>query len=322
MWIALLLTAWLSPVANAAPDKIPAKVQSSLDAAEVAWKANDLEKAEDLLTEATTAMPTLDKAWRRKCGVVLSTGRTMDAIELCRTAVQIDANAENKTALALALVRDAADVDPATAPGMEEARKLLDSVTAVSPDYVQTWAALCEWARLTDDLATAERCVGALERLEPEKAGTLYFRALLDAAKSEWPHARTSLIAARNVGLQDDLYQPLAARITAATADRAAPTAPDGPEEKPGAKSETDLSHLLPLFFAGGLLLMVAAIALRNPPEGADDVQSPFPTAPNGPNATSSAAAPPSSETAAPSSEAATPADSHAGPRPSSPPEG
>ncbi len=276
MWIALLLTAWLSPLANAAPDKIPPKVQAALDAAEVAWKANDLEKAEDLLTEATTAEPTLDKAWRRKCGVVLATGRTMDAIELCRTAVQLDASAENKTALALALVRDASDLDPATAPGMEEARKLLDSVTAVSPDYVQTWAALCEWARLTDDLATAERCVGALERLEPDKAGTLYFRAQLDAAKNEWPHARTSLIAARNAGLQDDLYQPLAARITAATADRAAP---EGSDEKAAATAESDLSSLLPLFLAGVLLLVVAAIALRNPPTGDDSAETPFPPA-------------------------------------------
>jgi hypothetical protein len=258
------------PAPAAAASGSTATAAERIDTAEAAWKRGDLEAAEAAFLDATRIAPTEDRAWRRLCGVVLAQSRTVDAISHCRAALALAQSVENRTALALALIRDVGGVDPSTSPNMEEARTLLDAAAIERPDYLQVWAGLCEWARLADDLPTAERCVGNLERLEPQRTGTLYYRAQLDAAKGDWASARKALVAARNAGLTDDLYQPLAGRISAATTTHAPGEA--GPDE--AASPATTIADLLPWLIGAGLLISVAGVALMTPSPSPDEATS------------------------------------------------
>ncbi|HMV70363.1 MAG TPA: hypothetical protein PKA64_26210, partial [Myxococcota bacterium] len=116
VWIALALAEAPSP-----------ELQARLDAAEAAWARGDGAEAERLLTAINDEAPAWDKPWRRRCGVVLDDGRSSDAVELCRKALAIEASVENRTALALALVRDATGLEDAGDAALAEARALLDA---------------------------------------------------------------------------------------------------------------------------------------------------------------------------------------------------
>lgn len=244
-----MLSALLVPLALA----VTPELQAQLDAAEAAWTRKEEAEAERQLTLINEADPSWDKPWRRRCGVVMSLGRTSEAIDLCRKALAIDPNVENRTALALAIIRDTAGLEVAAEEPLREARALIEAAVAARPDYPQAWAALCELAITGEDPEALARCVGELEKHQPDEAGTLYYRVHLDLGNADYVHARKALIAARSKGLSDDLYQPMVVQISLAT-----------PEDQPTASTPAgkglDIVGLLPWVIGGGLILSVAAI--------------------------------------------------------------
>lgn len=243
--------------------------QARLDAAENAWRQKDEAAAEKLLAQLTEEVPDWERPWRRRCGVVLAQGRTSEAVELCRKALALDPSVENRTALALALIRDTLGVEIAGEPELEEARALIEAATTARADYAQAWAAMCELAIVKEDPAILQRCVEELEKHHPDDAGTLYYRVHLDLERADFNHARRALVSARSKGLSDDLYQPLVLRVSAAF--------PEDQAEPAGVDALGSPTAMLPWVIAAGLALSVAAIALLGdrsrpapaaPPEG------------------------------------------------------
>jgi hypothetical protein len=194
----------------------PPEVAAQVEAAEAAWKASHLGEAEQAFREVNEAAPAWDRGWRRRCGVVLADGRPREAVTLCRKAVELDPTVENRTALAIALLRPGEEEEPAGRVELVEAGALLEAVVKERPDFADAWPPLCDWSIAASELGVLERCVGHLTATRPAEAGTLYFGAVLALQQEDVAGARKRLVAARSAGLADALYKPLAASVAAA----------------------------------------------------------------------------------------------------------
>jgi hypothetical protein len=224
-----LLFALQAAQAGEAP---PPAVAARADAAEASWKAGHLADAERGFVEVTDAAPGWDRGWRRRCGVVLADARPREAVTLCRKAVELDPSAENRTALAIALLRPTEEEEPAGRVELIEAGALLQAVVQERPDFAEAWPPLCDWSIAASEIGVLERCVGHLTATRPTEAGTLYFGAVLALQQQDVAGARKRLVAARTEGLADGLYKPLAAAI----AEAGGPTLDDDAPRNGGAR--------------------------------------------------------------------------------------
>jgi hypothetical protein len=219
-----LLTLLFALHAAQAGETPPPEVATRVEAAEAAWKAGHLAEAEQGFIAVTDAAPNWDRGWRRRCGVVLADARPQEAVSLCRKAVALQPSAENRAALAIALLRPAEDEEPAGRVELVEAGSLLQGVVQERPDFAEAWPPLCDWSIAASELGVLERCVGHLTATRPTEAGTLYFGAVLALQQQDVAGARKRLVAARTAGLADGLYKPLAAAI----ADAGGPSLVEG----------------------------------------------------------------------------------------------
>lgn len=257
-----LLGLTLTANADTPTDTLPAELVEAFDAAEAAWAAGDLQAAERGYRTVNEEAPGFDRAWRRRCGVVLAQDRAWEAVELCDRALTITPSVENRTGMALALIRP----DPGDPPGhrseLDRAKALIDQVILDDPSYLTGWQALCSYGMEASDDDALQRCVEHLEARLPGEVGTLYFRTVLDVQLGEWEHAFNTLRAARSRGLSDALFEPLAVRLKTEL----------GPEGQPSAgrirtvanlqpRTEWTWADVLPLGIAGALVLVVFLVA-------------------------------------------------------------
>jgi hypothetical protein len=243
-------------------DALPAPQRERFEAAERAWAEGDLLIAEAGYVAVNEAIPSFDRAWRRRCGVVLAQDRAWEAVEHCERALSLVDSAENRTALAHALIRPDGE-DPADdRPELGRAKELLDSVIRDSPDYPGVWPALCSWAMEADDDDALGRCVERLEADRPSELGTLYYRAVLDIQLGAWEHAANTLASAKARGLSEELYEPLALRLQT---ERGPAQERGGPRVRTVAnlqpRTDWTWADVIPLAIAGLLVLVVFVVA-------------------------------------------------------------
>jgi predicted Zn-dependent protease len=246
LFVALGALAW----ADTPLDALSPELRARFEAAEAAWERGELAVAETAFTEVTEGAPTFDRAWRRRCGVVLAAGRAPEAEGFCRKAVELQPSLENRVALSLALL----DND-----GHDEAEALLRAAVREQPDYVPAQVGVCTWAHARRDDETLGACAARLAELAPGTAGTLYFTALDLAARGELEAASNTLVAARAEGLSDELARDAGqgiagrARANAARTDRK----PDGKRDESGWTA----ADLLPIGLGAALVLAVGILA-------------------------------------------------------------
>jgi predicted Zn-dependent protease len=248
MSLSALVLAALATAAAAAP---------AVDDAEAAWARGDLAAAEAGLTAYLVEHPEDDHALRRLCGVVLAAERPEDAVVHCRAAVRLKPTVEARTALAMALIAVGRLAGAAEEPSeLAEARQLLDAVLSEQPDQRQAWPALADLAVLTADVETLARAVEHLAKTRPDEKGTFYYRALLQAERGQIQEATRSLDKARGLGLEDDLYRPVAQRLSAAPA----------PAEASGEATPSALFTVLPWVVVIGLAVASMAMVVSERP--------------------------------------------------------
>ncbi len=208
--LALLLTFALAdtPISALAEDLRP-----PFEAAESAWRAGDRGRAEQGYAYINDNAPDFDRAWRRRCGVELEQGKIYEAIDHCRKAVELQASIENRTGLAIALVRPAPEDPPGHRSELDEARKLLMSVIAEEPDYLYAWQAMCAWSVEALDDDGLDECLRVLGAADPDNPGTLYFKSVQLMSNGELDEATRTLRRARQRGLPDHQFRPIALRL-------------------------------------------------------------------------------------------------------------
>lgn len=253
--VLLASTAW----ADTPIEALPEALRPIFEQAEAQWKVGELEAAEKTYTRINDEAPTFDRAFRRRCGVVLELGRPEESVELCRKAVELTPSIENRTGLAIALTRR-----PEGAEGyreeLDEARELLTAVTTEDATYIPGWQAMCTWALEATEDAALRSCVETLSAADPENSGTLYFQALRHMADGEVGEATTALRKARKSGLSDAQYQPLALRL-GLSGQRPDPVAiQQARAVTQRARGPVSWIDLVPWFLAGGLVLGVGVL--------------------------------------------------------------
>jgi tetratricopeptide (TPR) repeat protein len=264
--LALLAT---TALADTPLDTLPQRDRTVFEAAERAWQAGDLEAAETGYASLNQSSPDFDRAWRRRCGVMLAQGRVWEAVEHCDKAVNLSASIENRTGLAIALTQPADGDAPGERPELLRAKELLDGVLYDQQDYLPAWQALCSWSMEAAHDDALIRCVEKLESKLPGEVGTLYFRTVLDLQEEAWEHALTTLQAARARGLSDALFQPLALRLQTEqrpAQEQAATRIRTVANLQP--RTEWAWRDVIPLGIAGLLVLAVFLVAFFG---GSDD---------------------------------------------------
>lgn len=273
--LTLLLALLATASADTPVDTLAPELRARFEAAESAWESGDLTAAEKAFDEVTAGAPGFDRAWRRRCGVLLEEGRIDDAVASCRKAVGLVPGIENRTGLAIALLQ--------TVDGLPEAGKLLEAVVAEQPGYMPGWQGLCAWSLDAEQNEPLTRCVTALEAAAPETSGTLFYRALLQADQGKLDAAVSTLDWAEQKGLQPDLMARGSAWIQARAAQ--IDKSKEGQNGKAAKRAADDwsLSDLLPFGVLGALVLAVGVLAFGKDDE--DEAKPPPPRDPSPPTA-------------------------------------
>lgn len=247
---------------------LPPEVRARYEAAEGAWERGDLAAAEAAFVEVNQLAPTFDRAWRRRCGVVLAAARPDEAVGYCRKARELSDSFENQVALAISLLE---------VEGQEEAGPLLQAAVAANPDYLPAQVGLCTWAHGQHDNATLSQCATALQRLSPNTPGTLYYMALDLTAQGRLQEAADALQLARSEGLTDELVRDAALGVTSKARREKPTSAREKVEERTTTWSLTDL---LPIGLGAALVLAVGILAFGRDEDGPE---GPPPTQPDKP---------------------------------------
>jgi tetratricopeptide (TPR) repeat protein len=269
----LLLATLLSATAVDTPvDALPEPLRPVFEEAERAWREGRPGAAEAAYARLNDEVPEFDRAFRRRCGVLLEQGRNEEAIALCREAVSLKDSVENRTGLAIALTKP-----PEGSSGyrdeLDEARKLLDAIVEQDADYLPAWQAMCTWAVEALDDDALDSCVEVLSASDPTNPGTLYFLTLQHMALGEVDLATRTLTQARQAGLPDAQYKPLALRL-GAEGQRPDPEALQRARaliQGQQVKGPVGFMDALPWFLAGGLVLGVGVLLFLAEDEDEDD---------------------------------------------------
>ena len=216
MFLALRLAAGLafaSPVPDALIDDLPDDLQAAFLQAEDDWQDGRLLDAERGFEQITEAVPTFDRALRRRCGVLLQMGERDAALPLCDQAHQMRPSAENAMGLARVLMQPSPRLPGSHLEDLDRARTLIDGVLDADPDNLFAWQNLCLWSVAQADLEALGDCVVALERLEPDASGTLYHQSLWHMESGRLQQAARYLEKAIHAGLDEGTADVAEARL-------------------------------------------------------------------------------------------------------------
>ncbi|MCB9682842.1 MAG: tetratricopeptide repeat protein [Alphaproteobacteria bacterium] len=249
----VLIALLTSARADTPVDVLPEGPRATFEQAEVDWADGDLEAALDGFSTVTVQAPTFDRAWRRRCGVLLGMGQVDEALSSCRHAVELVDGYENHTALALVLLQSADDEDDGT-----QAAALIQGVVDAQPDYLPGWVAACTYASAHEAPKVLARCAEALQRLAPETPGTLFYTALQRADDGDIKGATEALRHAQELGLTDDLYARGSRAIAAQAKVAPVPGAAKKAKEE---ASSWSLGDLMPLLIVAALVMAVGVLA-------------------------------------------------------------
>jgi tetratricopeptide (TPR) repeat protein len=178
--------------------------------ANAARDSGDLPRAERLYREVIQLRPQFDHALRRLCGVLVQEDRRGDALPLCRQAVQQDPSEFNLAALVAALSAHSRD-EPAppgdVAEAMSQANQLLDRTDL----NVTTLTRICQSAAVAEALPVVQRCSSRLDEVAPLSLDGAYCGWIAALSAGHFDRADVRLTQARAAGLDDKVYQELAA---------------------------------------------------------------------------------------------------------------
>lgn len=234
-------------------DALPAALRDAYEAGESAWARGELEEAENAFVRVTDEAPGFDRAWRRRCGVVLAQQRVDEAVGLCRKAVELSESHENRTALAITLLQQDA-LDP-------EATGLLTAVTEAEPDYLPAWVATCQWATEAAKPKVLATCVDKLELLSPNTPGTLLYKALLLLSRNDLQGAELALFQAGEKGLTDELRVQAEARLAQRRQQLSILQRQRAAQQRKGRTPSWTAADVLPLVVGAALVLAVGVLA-------------------------------------------------------------
>lgn len=186
----------------------------TFDAANAAREGGDWAAAAEGYAAVVTEAPTYVHAVRRLCGVQVRLGDRADAIANCRRAVGMDALAENRVALASALVERADESAPP--PSLEEigeATRLVDDALAERPEMRFAHYVSCRIAFDREDLERLGHCSAALRRLEPDAPLGWYAGAVHSLSMGETNTARELAAGAEARGVPREALAGMIASI-------------------------------------------------------------------------------------------------------------
>jgi Zn-dependent protease with chaperone function len=182
--------------------------------ADAAVAAGDQETAVALYRQVRARQPDFTHATRRLAGVLLQTGRDVEALELFRDAVATDPSRLNLAALASALVAPRGGKPP-TADDKGKAVSICEGLTT-GPQNEPVVLQQCAWVGIAgDSLPLTVAAAATLERIVPDEMSTTYFAAISHAVQGQFIRAELDLRRARDRGLAEAEYQRLRAAFRA-----------------------------------------------------------------------------------------------------------
>jgi Zn-dependent protease with chaperone function len=216
----LLVTTLVAALASSAPgddpaarrmDQFEAKVLEELAAlapqvlpdaraAAAAYRDGRWQEVIDAYRRVLDAAPRFAHALRRTCNARRELGDRAGALPFCRKALEASAAAENKVALARALVERVGGPRPAAAD-LAEGVRLARQALAEAPQDLSNVLGACSVALDAGDEQLVTGCADRLARLEPGSMFAEYFGIFGALIRGHHDEARRHLAAARNAGL-------------------------------------------------------------------------------------------------------------------------
>ncbi|MDI1444424.1 M48 family metalloprotease [Polyangium sp. 6x1] len=179
--------------------------------ANAARERNDLAGAAELYEKVRARVPTFSAATRRLCTVKLHQGARDEAVALCRKALVTEDAAENKAALAQALLLRPKGAPPNTSE-QREAFELASSAAARKPDDKFAQLLLCESALQYGRFDQLRTCSRALQRVAPDFAPTYLYASMVSASEGHLDQALETLERAKTLGIDEPTYTSLKAQ--------------------------------------------------------------------------------------------------------------
>ncbi|WP_136927641.1 M48 family metallopeptidase [Polyangium fumosum] len=176
--------------------------------ANAARERSDLASAAGLYEQVRARVPKFSAATRRLCTVKLHQGARNEAIALCRKALETEDVAENKAALAQALLLRPQGAAPNTLD-VREAFELASSAAARKPDDKFAQLLHCESALQYSRFDQLRSCSRALERIAPEFAPTYLYASMVDASEGHLDKALEKLERGKSLGIDEATYTSL-----------------------------------------------------------------------------------------------------------------
>jgi len=177
--------------------------------------ANDHATAERLFAEVFQRAPSFYHAERRRCHELGQLNRRVEALALCRDAVEHAPTVTNLSGLATELLQKSNAESPLSAE-LDEASGLLDRAEALDPRDLMTTVTRCRIELARRNVANFQACVVQLEAIAPNEASTAWFAWLaalsngdLDGAEAQLErakryHAPAEMIAAMADGISEN----------------------------------------------------------------------------------------------------------------------
>ena len=176
--------------------------------ANAARERNDLAGAARLYEQVRARVPKFTAATRRLCTVKLHQGARDEGVALCRKALETEDVAENKVALAQALLLRPQGAPPNMSE-VREAFELASSAAARKPDDKFAQLLHCEASLQYSRFDQLRSCSRALERIAPEFAPTYLYASMVDASEGHLDKALEKLERAKSLGIDDQTYTSL-----------------------------------------------------------------------------------------------------------------
>ena len=190
----------------------------TLDRADGARDALDLDGAARGYEEVLKQAPHFFHAERRLCGVEIARDRRDHALTLCRHALEVKDTAENHAALASALLSghgrpQQADIEAA---GLHARR-----ADEAKPHDKFVLAVMCRYAVAARDGKTLKWASAALVNVDGSDPFAHFFASMSAANEGRFDDAEAELERAHTLGLPEEIYKGMHGQL-----EEAAPTAP------------------------------------------------------------------------------------------------